>query len=60
VPDTSPVRVLEAALANFRGELTVADASTKGGLPLREAEDALRVLAADYARATSPPPARAS
>ncbi len=49
MPDTSPARVLEAALANFRGELTVADASTRSGLPLRDAEDALRVLAADYA-----------
>lgn len=48
MPSKSSATVLEAALANFRGELTVADASTKSGLPLREAEEGLRVLASEF------------
>lgn len=43
-----PTAILENALANFRGDLTVADAATRSGLPLREAEGALRGLAAEY------------
>jgi hypothetical protein len=49
VPATPPsTAILENALANFRGDLTVADAATRSGLPLREAEGALRGLAAEY------------
>ncbi len=44
----SATDVLERELANFRGELTVADASTRSGLPLGAAEDALRALTAVY------------
>ncbi len=39
--------VLEQALRHFRGELTVADASAKSGLPLDSAQDALRTLAVE-------------
>jgi hypothetical protein len=39
--------ILEKTLSDFKGELTVADAATRSGLPLREAEGALRALAAD-------------
>lgn len=39
---------MERALAQFRGELTVADAAARSGLPLRDAEEALRSLAAGY------------
>ncbi len=49
MPAKSSASILASALANFRGELTVADASTRSGLPLREAEEGLRALAADYA-----------
>jgi hypothetical protein len=49
VPATPPsTAILENALADFRGDLTVADAATRSGLPLREAEGALRGLAAEY------------
>jgi hypothetical protein len=49
VPATPPsTAILENALAGFRGDLTVADAATRSGLPLREAEGALRGLAAEY------------
>lgn len=40
--------VLEKALAGFRGELTVADAATRSGLPMADAEEALRALAAEF------------
>jgi hypothetical protein len=39
--------VLERALTRFRGALTVADAAARSGLPLRDAEEGLRALAAD-------------
>jgi hypothetical protein len=49
VSEKSSIDVLEGALgARFRGDLTVADAAAKSGLPLREAEGALRALAAEY------------
>jgi hypothetical protein len=41
-------KVLEKTLARFRGDLTVADAAAKAGLPLREAEEGLQYLAAEY------------
>ncbi len=40
--------VLEKTLARERGELTVADAAARSGLPLRDAEDGLRWLAAEF------------
>jgi hypothetical protein len=39
--------VLEPTLKGFRGDLTVADGATRGGLALRDAEVALRWLAAE-------------
>lgn len=47
--EKSSAKILEGVLSDFRGELTVADAATRSGLPLREAEEGLRSLAADYA-----------
>ncbi len=41
-------QVLEKALARERGELTVADAAARAGLPLRDAEEGLRYLAAEF------------
>jgi hypothetical protein len=40
--------VLEKTLARERGELTVADAAARSGLPLRDAEEGLRYLAAAF------------
>jgi hypothetical protein len=40
--------VLEKTLARERGELTVADAAARSGLPLRDAEEGLRWLAAEF------------
>jgi hypothetical protein len=40
--------VLEKTLARERGPLTVADAAAKAGLPLRDAEESLRYLAAEF------------
>jgi hypothetical protein len=40
--------VLEKTLARERGPLTVADAAAKAGLPLRDAEEGLRYLAAEF------------
>lgn len=39
---------MEKALAGFRGELTVADAATRSGLPSADAKDALGALAAEF------------
>lgn len=39
---------LEESLRDFRGELTVADAATRGGLALREAERGLHALVVRY------------
>ena len=47
MPVKSPAGILEAALGNFRGDLTVADASARSGLALRDAEEGLRLLTAD-------------
>lgn len=47
MPVKSPASILEAALGNFRGDLTVADASARSGLALRDAEEGLRRLTAD-------------
>jgi hypothetical protein len=44
-PSAAP---LEKALARVRGPLTVADAAAKAGLPLRDAEEGLRWLAAEF------------
>jgi hypothetical protein len=41
-------RVLERTLSDFRGELTLADAATRGGLALRDAERGMLELVADY------------
>lgn len=41
-------RVLERALSDFRGELTLADAATRGGLALRDAERGMLELVADF------------
>jgi hypothetical protein len=43
---STAVPVLEDSLKNFRGDLTVADAAARAGLPLHHAEQALRRLAA--------------
>jgi hypothetical protein len=40
--------VLEKTLARERGDLTVADAASRSGLPLRDAEEGLRFLAAEF------------
>jgi hypothetical protein len=40
--------VLEKTLTRERGELTVADAAARSGLPLRDAEEGLRWLAAEF------------
>jgi len=40
--------VLERSLVGFRGELTVSDAATRGGLALRDAERGLHELVARY------------
>lgn len=40
--------VLERTLGRFRGELTIADAATRGGLALRDAEAALLHLSSEY------------
>ena len=47
-PRPASAKVLEKTLARARGELTVADAAAKSGLPLRDAEDGLRYLAAEF------------
>jgi hypothetical protein len=47
-PRPASAKVLEKTLARARGELTVADAAARSGLPLREAEDGLRYLAAEF------------
>jgi hypothetical protein len=43
----SAAAVLEPTLKGFRGDLTVADGATRGGLALRDAESGLRWLAAE-------------
>jgi hypothetical protein len=40
--------VLEKKLRAFRGDLTIADAATRGGLALRDAEAALHHLSSEY------------
>ena len=45
---SSPIAVLERSLAGFRGQLTVADAATRSGLPAHEAAEGLTALAATY------------
>ena len=40
--------VLERSLADFRGDLTLADAATRGGLALRDAERGMLDLVATY------------
>ena len=45
---TPSVQVLESSLSRFRGDLTVADATAKSGLPLEKASEALQVLASEY------------
>jgi hypothetical protein len=47
-PRPASAKVLEKALARANGELTVADAAAKSGLPLRDAEEGLRYLAAEF------------
>jgi hypothetical protein len=47
-PRPQSAKILEKALGRERGELTVADAAARGGLPLREAEEGLRYLAAEF------------
>jgi hypothetical protein len=44
----SAAKILEKALGRGRCELTVADAATRSGLPMREAADGLSLLAAQY------------
>jgi hypothetical protein len=44
----SAAKVLEGALAGHRGDLTIADASAKSGLPLRDAERGLHALVSEY------------
>jgi hypothetical protein len=44
---STAVPILEDSLKNFRGDLTVADAAARAGLPLHHAEQALRRLAAN-------------
>jgi hypothetical protein len=41
-------RILESALRGQRGDLTVADASARSGLPLRDAEAGLHLLVSEY------------
>ncbi|HEX2660060.1 MAG TPA: hypothetical protein VHU40_17370 [Polyangia bacterium] len=43
----SSARLLEQSLATFRGQLTVADAAARTGLPTRDAQEGLALLAAD-------------
>ena len=40
--------ILEKSLGRFRGQLTVADAAARSGLPLHEAEEGLRHLTAEF------------
>ncbi|HEY0710064.1 MAG TPA: hypothetical protein VGG33_24850 [Polyangia bacterium] len=47
-PRPPSAKVLEKALSRERGELTVADAAARAGLPLRDAEEGLRYLAAEF------------
>lgn len=44
----SATATLERALADFRGDLTIADAAARSGLALRDAETALQSLVARY------------
>ncbi|WP_433927604.1 hypothetical protein AB3662_31425 [Sorangium cellulosum] len=41
-------RVLESALRGHTGDLTLADASARSGLPLRDAESGLHLLVSEY------------
>lgn len=47
-PPQESAEVLEKALGAFRGDLTIADAATKSGLPLRDAERGLHFLTNKY------------
>jgi hypothetical protein len=47
-PQPASAKVLEKVLSRDQGDLTVADAAAKAGLPLRDAEEGLRYLAAEF------------